>query len=187
MHNRRMALEFTTSYLKDATDNFRYYKRLAERSFEQVSDEALTFAPDQGSNSIATLAKHLSGNMLSRWRDFLTTDGEKPNRHRDTEFDKPFATRAEMIAAWDAGWKLLFDTLATLTDADLDKRITIRGEAHSVLQAVTRQNTHIAYHVGQIVYIAKLVASERWNILSVPRGKSSEYNANIASGKASQR
>src|SRR5579872_2889809 len=101
MHNRRMALEFTTSYLKDATDNFRHYKRLAERSFEQVPDEALSFAPDAGSNSIATLAKHLSGNMLSRWRDFLTTDGEKSDRNRDSEFEKPFASRAEMLAAWD--------------------------------------------------------------------------------------
>lgn len=187
MHNRRMALEFTTSYLQDATDNFRHYKRLAERSFEQVPDQALTFAPDPGSNSIATLVKHLSGNMRSRWRDFLTTDGEKPERNRDSEFDAPFTTRAEMTAAWDTGWKLLFDTLATLSAADLDKRITIRGEAHSVLQAITRQNTHIAYHVGQIVYIAKHVASEQWNILSVPRGKSSDYNATIASGKASQR
>ncbi|HWF37636.1 MAG TPA: DUF1572 family protein [Candidatus Acidoferrales bacterium] len=182
-----MALEFTTSYIQDATDNFRYYKRLAERAFEQVPDEALVFAPDAGSNSMATLVKHLSGNMRSRWRDFLTTDGEKPDRNRDDEFDRPFATRAELIAAWDAGWKQLFDTMATLTDADLPKKITIRGEAHSVLQAITRQNTHIAYHVGQIVYIAKQVASENWKILSVPRGKSSEYNATIASGKASQR
>src|ERR1700761_7340292 len=108
MHNRRMALEFTTSYLKDAADNFRHYKRLAERSFEQGPGEAVSFSPDPGSNSIATLAKHLSGNMRSRWRDFLTTDGEKPDRDRDSEFDKPFSTRAEMMAAWDAGWKLLF-------------------------------------------------------------------------------
>jgi len=182
-----MALEFTTSYVQDATDNFRYYKRLAERAFEQVPDEALLFTPDAGSNSIATLVKHLSGNMRSRWRDFLTTDGEKPDRNRDDEFDQPFATRAELMAAWDAGWKQLFDTMATLRDTDLPKKITIRGEAHSVLQAITRQNTHIAYHVGQIVYIAKQVASDNWKILSVPRGKSSEYNATIASGKASQR
>jgi uncharacterized damage-inducible protein DinB len=187
MHNRLMALEFTSSFLKDAADNFRHYKRLAERAFEQVSDDMLAVAPDPGSNSIATLVKHLAGNMRSRWQDFLTTDGEKPDRDRDTEFEQPFQTRAEMMAAWEAGWKQLLDTLATLTDADLPRRITIRGEAHSVLQAITRQNTHCAYHIGQIVYLAKHFASGQWKILSVPRGKSAEYNASIASGKASQR
>lgn len=182
-----MALEFTTSYIKDSIDTLRYYKKLAERSFEQLPDEMLTVAPDPGSNSIALIVKHLSGNMRSRWRDFLTSDGEKPDRNRDLEFEQPFQTRTEMLAAWDAGWKQLFDTLATLTEADLPKKITIRGEAHSVLQAITRQNTHTAYHIGQIVFLAKQLASDRWKILTVPRGRSSEYNANIASGKASQR
>ena len=182
-----MALEFTTSYIKDSTDTLRYYKKLAERSFEQLTDEMLTLAPDPGSNSIALIVKHLSGNMRSRWRDFLTSDGEKPDRNRDLEFEQPFETRTAMMAAWEAGWKQLFDTLATLTEADLPKKITIRGEAHSVLQAITRQNTHTAYHIGQIVFLAKQLASDRWNILTVPRGRSSEYNANIASGKASQR
>jgi uncharacterized damage-inducible protein DinB len=187
MHNRLMALEFTTSYLKDAADNFRYYKRLAERAFEQVSDDMLAVAPDPGSNSVATLVKHISGNMRSRWRDFLTSDGEKPDRNRDTEFEQPFETRAEMMGAWEAGWSQLFDALASLTEADLPRRITIRGEAHSVLQAITRQNTHCAYHIGQIVYLAKHFASGQWKILSIPRGKSSEYNATIVAGKASQR
>lgn len=182
-----MALEFTTSYIKDSTDTLRYYKKLAERSFEQLPDEMLTVAPEPGSNSIALIVKHVSGNMRSRWRDFLTSDGEKPDRNRDSEFEQPFETRSEMLAAWEAGWKQLFDTLATLTEADLPKRITIRGEAHSVLQAITRQNTHTAYHIGQIVFLAKQLASDRWKILTVPRGRSSEYNANIASGKASQR
>ena len=187
MHNRLMALEFTASYLTDAADNFRYYKRLAERAFEQVPDDMLAVAPDPGSNSVATLVKHISGNMRSRWRDFLTSDGEKPDRNRDAEFEQPFETRAEMMRAWEAGWKQLFDTLATLTEADLPRRITIRGEAHSVLQAITRQNTHCAYHIGQIVYLAKHFASGQWKILSVPRGKSAEYNATIVSGQASQR
>jgi uncharacterized damage-inducible protein DinB len=182
-----MALEFTTSYIKDATDTLRYYKKLAERAFEQLPDEMLTLAPDPGSNSVAIIVKHLAGNMRSRWRDFLTTDGEKPDRNRDMEFEQPFRTRAEMMAAWEAGWKQCFDTLDTLTDADLPKRITIRGEAHSVMQAITRQNTHCAYHVGQIVFLAKQLTSDRWKILTVPRGKSSEYNATIATGKASQR
>ena len=187
MHNLSMALEFTTSYLKDSTDTLRHYKRLAERAFAQVPEEKLTFAADPGSNSIAALVKHLSGNMHSRWRDFLTSDGEKPDRNRDAEFEHPFQTRAEMMAAWEAGWKVPFDTLAGLSDQDLSRRITIRGEPHSVLQAITRQNTHCAYHIGQIVYLAKQFASERWEILSVPRGKSAEYNATIASGKGSQR
>ena len=187
MHNPLMALEFTTSYMKDATDNLRHYKRLAERAFEQVPDEALVFTPDAGSNSIAIIVKHLSGNMRSRWRDFLTTDGEKPDRNRDAEFEQPFPTRAEMMAAWEAGWKQLFDTLATLTDADLPKKITIRGEAHSVMQAITRQNTHIAYHVGQIVYLAKQLASENGKFSACRAENPREYNATIASGKASQR
>jgi hypothetical protein len=187
MHNLLMALEFTTSYVKDSADTLRHYKRLAERAIEQVTDDKLMFAPDAGSNSIAILVKHLSGNMCSRWKDFLTTDGEKPDRNRDAEFDLPFQTRAEMMAAWDAGWKQLFETLSALTDADLPRRVTIRGEAHSVMQAITRQNTHCAYHIGQIVYLSKRFASDQWKILSVPRRKSAEYNANIASGKASQR
>lgn len=182
-----MALEFTTSYVKDSTDTLRHYKRLAERALEQVSDEMLKFAPDSGSNSIATLVKHLSGNMRSRWKDFLTTDGEKPDRNRDAEFEQPFQTRAEMMAAWEAGWKQLLDTLGGLADADLPRRITIRGEAHSVMQAITRQNTHCAYHIGQMVYLAKQFAADQWKILTVPRGESAEYNAAIASGKVSQR
>jgi hypothetical protein len=187
MHNLLMALEFTTSYVKDSADTLHHYKRLAERAIEQVTDEQLTFAADAGSNSIATLVKHLSGSMRSRWKDFLTTDGEKADRNRDAEFERPFQTRAEMMAAWDAGWKQLFETFATLTDAELHRRVTIRGEAHSMMQAITRQNTHCAYHVGQIVYLSKQFAKDQWKILSVPRGKSAEYNANIASGKASQR
>lgn len=182
-----MALEFTTSYLKDASDTLHHYKQLAERAFEQVPEEMLTFAPERGSNSIATLVKHLSGNMRSRWKDFLTTDGEKPDRNRDIEFEQPFHTRAEMMIAWETGWKQLFDTLSGLSDGDLSRRITIRGEAHSVMQAITRQNTHCAYHIGQIVYLAKQFAADRWKILTVPRGKSAEYNAAIASGEASQR
>jgi uncharacterized damage-inducible protein DinB len=187
MHNPLMALEFTTSYIIDAADNFRHYKRLAERAIEQVPEEKLTFSLDSGSNSIAVLVTHLAGNMRSRWRDMLTTDGEKPDRNRDAEFEHPFETREEMMAAWDAGWKALFDTLGTLTDEALSCRITIRGEPHSVMQAITRQNTHCAYHVGQIVYLSKVFAADRWKILTVPRGKSAEYNADVASGKISQR
>jgi uncharacterized damage-inducible protein DinB len=187
MHNPLMALEFTTSYLKDATATLNHYKRLAERAIEQAPDEALALASVEGSNSIAILMKHLSGNMRSRWRDFLTTDGEKPDRNRDTEFEAPFRSRAEMMAAWDAAWRQVSQTLSTLTEADLDRSITIRGEAHSVMQAITRQIAHCAYHVGQIVYLAKQFAGDQWEILTVPRGKSSEYNARVSSGEISQR
>jgi hypothetical protein len=187
MHNPLMALEFTTSYVKDSTDTLRHYKRLCERAMEQVPEQMLAVSSDGGSNSIATLVKHLAGNMRSRWKDFLATDGEKPDRNRDSEFERPLQTRAEMMVAWEAGWTQLFDTLATLTDADLGRTVTIRGEAHSVMQAITRQNTHCAYHVGQIVYLSKQFAGDQWKILSVPRGKSAEYNASVASGRASQR
>src|ERR1700730_3476594 len=127
-----MALEFTTSYLKDATDVFRYYKRLGDRAIEQVPDDALVSALDAESNSIAIIVKHLAGNMRSRWTDFLTTDGEKPTRNRDSEFEAPPRTRAELLTLWESGWKPVFDELAPLTEADMVRRIYIRGEAHSV-------------------------------------------------------
>jgi hypothetical protein len=187
LHNPLMALEFTTSYLKDTTDTMRHYKRLAERALEQVPDEALFFTPAEGSNSIGIIMKHLSGNMRSRWKDFLTTDGEKPDRHRDSEFEEPLRTRAEMMVQWEEGWNLLLATLSTLTDGDLGRTVTVRGEAHSVLQAITRQNTHTAYHIGQIVYLAKQFAGEHWKILTVPRNRSSDYNSRVRSGELSQR
>ena len=182
-----MALEFTTSYLQDATDVFRYYKQLADRALEQASDDALFATLDTESNSIAVIVKHLAGNMRSRWTDFLTSDGEKPGRDRDSEFEAPPATRAELLALWEPGWKLVFDALATLTDADLTRTIHIRGEAHSIMQAIHRNVTHTVYHVGQIVYLAKHFTGSKWNSLTVPRGKSSEFNAKVASGKSSQR
>jgi hypothetical protein len=182
-----MALEFTTSYLKDATDLFRYYKRLGDRAMEQVPDDALFATPDAESNSIAVIVKHLAGSMRSRWTDFLTTDGEKPGRNRDAEFETPPKARAELMALWDSSWKPLFDALAPLTEADLARTVSIRGEVHSVMQAINRNVTHTAYHVGQIVYLAKHFAGPKWNSLTVPRGKSSEFNAKVASGKVSQR
>jgi hypothetical protein len=187
LHDSGMAREFTTSYLKDATDLFRYYKRLGDRAMEQVPDDELFATLDAESNSIAVIVKHLAGNMRSRWTDFLTTDGEKPGRNRDAEFEAPPKTRTELMALWEPNWKLLFDALAPLTDADLIRTIHIRGEAHSVLQAINRNVTHTAYHVGQIVYLAKHFTGPKWNSLTVPHGKSSEFNAKVSSGKASQR
>jgi len=182
-----MALEFTTSYLKDSTDLLRYYKKLAERAIAQVPDAALTATLDPESNSIAIIVKHLTGNMQSRWSDFLTSDGEKPSRNRDAEFETPPQTRAELLALWDASWKIVFDALAPLTDDDLGRTIRIRGERHSVLQAIHRQVAHYAYHVGQIVYIAKHCSSGQWKSLTIPRGKSADYNARVNAGEVSQR
>jgi hypothetical protein len=182
-----MALQFTTSYLEDALAIFRQYKRLAERAMEQVSDEQLLIALDPEANSIAIIVKHIAGNMRSRWTDFLTSDGEKPDRNRDSEFVDPAPTRAALLAEWENGWARLFSALEPLTDADLNRTITIRGEAHSVMQAINRQLGHYCYHLGQIVYLAKHFAGERWQSLSVPRNRSAEFNRKVAAGEASQR
>ncbi|MBZ5501668.1 MAG: DUF1572 domain-containing protein [Acidobacteriia bacterium] len=177
-----MPFEFTTSCLKDSTDLLHSYKKLGERAMAQAPDAALTTTMDAESNSIAIIVKHLAGNMRSRWTDFLTADGEKPDRNRDTEFEAAPQTRAEILEMWEAGWKRVFDALAPLTDADLARTVRIRNEAHSVMQAIHRQVTHYAYHVGQIVYLAKYFAGERWASLSIPRGKSAEYNARLMPG-----
>lgn len=182
-----MALEFTTSYLKDATEVFRYYRRLAERAIEQVPDEKLFATPGAESNSIAVIVKHMAGNMRSRWTDFLTTDGEKPDRDRDTEFEDPPKTREELMRVWDEGWQRLFSALASLTEEDMSRTVTIRTEPHSVMQAINRQVAHYSYHVGQIVLLARHYAGEGWKSLTVPRGQSKQFTAKVASGKLSQR
>jgi hypothetical protein len=182
-----MALKFTTSYIEDSLAIFQYYKKLAERAMEQVSDEQLTVALDDEMNSIAQIAKHMAGNMRSRWTDFLTTDGEKPDRDRDAEFSAPPATREALIQMWDDGWRCLLGTLESLTDADLGRTIMIRGEAHSVMQAINRQVAHYGYHCGQIVFLAKHLTHDRWKTLSVPRGSSADFNRRVQAGEASQR
>ena len=182
-----MALKFTTSYLEDSVALFRYYKKLAERAMEQVTDEQLFATLDEEANSIAIVVKHMAGNMRSRWTDFLTTDGEKPNRDRDTEFVDPPATREALLAAWEDGWSRVFQALEPLSDADLGRTVTIRGEAHSVMQAVNRQVAHYSHHVGQIVLLAKHFAHERWQSLSVPRNRSAEFNRQVTLGEKSQR
>lgn len=166
-----MAHEFTNSYLLDSVRVFQSHKNLADRAMAQVSDEALVATLDDESNSIALIVKHMAGNMRSRWTDFLTTDGEKPNRARDTEFEAPAVTRSELLSQWDAGWKRMFDTLATLSDADLTRSVLIRDQPHSVMQAINRQLTHYAYHVGQIVFLAKHFAGAQWTSLTIPRKK----------------
>ena len=190
LQNSGMAHQFTTSYLADALSMFRYYKRLGERAFEQCPDEGLFTALDGESNSIAIIVKHMAGNMRSRWTDFLTTDGEKPDRNRDTEFEEPPANRSELLAAWERGWKIVFDALEPLTEADLARTVTIRTEPHSVMQAINRQVAHYSYHVGQIVFLAKHLSTKtrgNWDSLSVPRKKSGEFNSDVAAGRKSQR
>jgi hypothetical protein len=182
-----MALEFTTSYIADSLAVFRQYKRLAERAMEQVSDDQLFEVLDPEANSIAIVVKHMAGNMRSRWTDFLTTDGEKPNRNRDSEFVDPPATRQALLAEWEDGWNRVFTAIEPLIDADLTRTITIRGEAHSVMQAINRQLAHYPHHVGQIVLLAKHFACDHWQSLSVPRNKSAEFNRKVAAGEASQR
>ncbi len=171
-----MALKFTTSYLEDSLALFRYYKKLAERAMEQVTDEQLFAALDEETNSIGIVVKHMAGNMRSRWTDFLTTDGEKPGRNRDAEFVDPPATRKALLEEWEDGWSCVFRALEPLSDADLGRTVTIRGEAHSVIQAINRQVAHYAHHVGQIVMLAKHFAHDRWQPLSVPRNRSAEFN-----------
>jgi hypothetical protein len=182
-----MALEFTTSYLKDSLAVFSYYKRLAEQAMEQVSDAHLFIELGPETNSIAIVIKHMSGNMRSRWTDFLTTDGEKPDRNRDSEFEAPPQTRAQVLDLWEQGWACLFTAIEPLTDNDLARTVFIRGEAHSVMQAINRQVAHYQYHIGQIVLLARHFAGDRWQSLSVPRKGSAEFNRKVAAGEASQR
>ncbi len=182
-----MALTFTTSYIEDSLAVFRYYKKLSERAMEQVSDEQLCAVLDGEMNSIAIIVKHMTGNMRSRWTDFLTTDGEKPNRNRDSEFEDPPAMRAALMQEWENGWNCVFGALEPLTDADLGRTVTIRGEAHSVMQAINRQVAHYSHHVGQIVLLAKHFCGGQWKTLSVPRNQSAEFNRKVSAGEASQR
>ena len=182
-----MALTFTTSYVEDSLSLFRQYKRLAERAMEQLTDEQLFAALDDESNSIAIIIKHMAGNMRSRWTDFLTTDGEKPDRDRDSEFVDAPRTRKSLLDTWDNGWACVFAALESLSDADLTRTVTIRGEAHSVMQAINRQVAHYAHHAGQIVLLAKHFAHDHWQSLSVPRNQSAEFNRKVAAGEQSQR
>jgi len=182
-----MAHQFSTSYIEDSLSLFRHTKKLAEGAMEQVSDEQLFEALDEEMNSISIIVKHMAGNMRSRWTDFLTSDGEKPDRNRDIEFVAPPATRAELMNVWNEGWGRLFNALEPLSDADMERKVTIRGELHSVMQAINRQIAHYAYHCGQIVFLAKHFKGSDWKSLSVPRNKSADFNRRVLAGEASQR
>lgn len=170
------------AYLVHASKSFRQTKSLADRAIAQIDDAAYFRALDAESNSVALVVKHLAGNLRSRWTDFLTTDGEKPDRRRDAEFEvEDTDTRASLTAQWEAGWTTLLAEIGALAPSDLDRTVTIRGEAHSVFEAIERQKTHYAYHVGQIVFLAKHLAGPGWNSLSVPRGGSDRFNASMKS------
>jgi hypothetical protein len=170
-------MELGRHYLEDAIAELEKYKSFADRAVAQVGDEEFFRQLDPESNSIALVMKHIAGNQRSRWTDFLTTDGEKPDRDRDSEFEKSGAdTRESIVARWEAGWRALFEALLPLTGEDLQKTVAIRGEPHTVVQAINRQMTHYASHVGQIVFLAKHLAGERWKTLSIPRGRSRDYD-----------
>ncbi len=166
---------------------FSYYKSLGERTFEVLSDEELHLEPATDANSVSIIVKHLWGNMLSRWTNFLTEDGEKEWRNRDSEFEETIKTREALIEKWEEGWQCLFDALENLSENDLEKTIFIRNEGHSVIDAIHRQLAHYSYHIGQIVFLGKLIKGEDWKSLSIPKGESKIYNADKFSTEKADR
>ena len=167
-------------YLDEAFRSLRGYKRLADGAIAQLNDEQFFATPDPESTSVAVIIKHIAGNMRSRFTDFLTTDGEKPDRHRDSEFVMDASTtREDMLRSWERNWEMLFQTIQSLRPDDLTRTVTIRGEPHSVLQAINRQVTHYAYHIGQIVFLAKHWKGAQWQSLSIPKGQSEQVNAEM--------
>ena len=164
------------SYLDDVKKQFAYYKSLGEKTFAQVPDEGLFWQYNEDSNSIATIVKHLWGNMLSRWTDFLTTDGEKEWRQRDAEFDNDVQSRQALLAKWNEGWECLFVALDSLTHDDLEREVYIRNQGLTVTDAINRQLAHYPYHVGQIVFIGKMICGPSWNSLSIAKGDSKKFN-----------
>jgi hypothetical protein len=179
----KLMSQIVENYLSDAIGSFRNYKKLAERAIEQVSDEEFFTAIDDEANSIAVVVKHIAGNLRSRWTDFLTSDGEKPDRNRDAEFELIDDTRESLMQFWDDGWQVLFGALEPLSPEDFSKTITIRGEPHSVVEAINRQLTHYSYHIGQIVLLAKHFRSSEWKTLSVPKNRSAEFNQFVSAQK----
>ncbi|HEY4322901.1 MAG TPA: DUF1572 domain-containing protein [Mucilaginibacter sp.] len=165
------------TYLNSVEKRFEYYKMLGEKTFDQLSDDQLLWCYNEESNSIATIVKHISGNMISRWTDFLTSDGEKPTRNRDTEFENDIKSRKELLDKWNEGWDCLFNALGSIHPEDWQKTIYIRSEPHTVVDAINRQLAHYPYHIGQIVFIGKMLTGSNWNSLSIPKGKSDTFNA----------
>lgn len=164
-------------YLVSVKKQFEYYQSLGEKTMAQLTDEQLFWQFNDESNSIATIVKHLWGNMLSRWTDFLTSDGEKEWRKREAEFDNDMESREAVLKIWNEGWTCLFDAINSLTVSDLDKIIYIRNQGHTVTEAINRQLAHYPYHIGQIVFIGKMLCDNDWKSLSIPRGGSQAFNA----------
>lgn len=165
------------TYLESVKKQFLYYKTLGEKAMEQLEPEQLFVSVNEDTNSIAVIVKHLSGNMISRWTDFLTTDGEKEWRNRDGEFEETINTKAELMEVWNRGWDCFFNTFNALTPDQLETIIYIRNEGHTVMEAINRQLAHYPYHVGQMVFYAKMLKKTEWNSLSIPKNKSNSYNA----------
>ncbi|MEO4004715.1 DUF1572 family protein [Flavobacterium sp. CAU 1735] len=170
-------MEVNKQYLESVQKQFLYYKTIADKAMAQLEPEQLSVALNDNTNSIATIVKHLSGNMLSRWTDFLTTDGEKEGRNRDSEFEETIIDKETLLEIWEKGWNCLFEALKSLTPDQLSNVIYIRNEGHTVVEAINRQLAHYPYHVGQIVFYAKLLKKGEWNSLSIPKNKSNDYNA----------
>lgn len=168
-------MELGKEYLRIVIERFKSVKDLGDKTIKQLSEDEIHWTYNNQSNSIAIIVKHLSGNMVSRWTDFLTSDGEKEFRNRDEEFLDNISAKSELIIVWEKGWSVLIDTLTDLREQDLLKNIYIRGEKHLVVEAIERQMAHYAYHVGQMVYIGKLLKDNNWKSLSIPKGKSEEY------------
>ena len=164
------------SYLNSVVKQFKYYKMLGEKAMEQLREEQLFWQYNEESNSIAVIVHHISGNMESRFTDFLSSDGEKPWRNRDAEFNNPFQSKDELMARWNKGWECLMNALEHLTAADLERIIYIRNDGHTVTEAINRQLAHYPYHIGQMVFIAKMLKNEEWQTLSIARNKSNDYN-----------
>lgn len=171
------------NYLSNAGKLFRYYKSLGEKAIEQLNEAQLHWQYNAQSNSMATIIKHIAGNSISRWTYFLTTDGEKPWRNRDDEFEDTITSKDELLALWQKGWQCLFDAIDPLTSDDLDRIIYIRNESHTITEAINRQLAHIPYHVGQLIFVAKMIAGETWNSLSIPKGQSKAFNEGMFRGR----
>ena len=170
-------MEINDNYLESVKKQLLYYKTIAEKAMDQLEVDQLFVAINDDNNSIAVIIKHMSGNMLSRWTDFLTTDGEKEGRNRDAEFENTFETKAELMKFWDNGWNCLFDAINALKPEQLSEIIYIRNEGHTVVEAINRQLAHYPYHIGQIVFYAKMLKTSDWESLSIPKNKSVNYNA----------
>lgn len=169
-------MSFSKNFIESAVSEFRRYKTLGDKTFTQLSDKDIHWQNGDYDNSIAIIVKHLSGNMLSRWTNFLTKDGEKTWRNRDTEFEESPTTKAEMIVIWEKGWNCLFDAMDTVTEENFNQKIKIRNENHSIIEAVHRQLAHYAGHIGQIIYIGRMIKGKNWQSLSIPKGGSVDFN-----------